>query len=215
MTDHTAHRRPYRREAEEKRRDDLIAAAIALVSEGGAEAATVRAIADRAGVTPGLIRHYFATKDDLTQTAYRLVMERMTQSAVEALSGAAPDDPVGRLAAFVAANFRAPVLDPVNLSVWAAYLHRSRNDPTINAVHQTTYLAYRDQLQTLIAALPGRPVDAEKDRRDAISCNALIDGLWIEGAALPDAFRRGEVARIALDAIGAILRHPLPSPPDI
>lgn len=209
----TAHRRPYRREAEEKRRDDLVAAAIALVAEGGSEAATVRAIADRAGVTPGLIRHYFNTKDDLTQTAYRTVMERMTQSAVAALSGAPADDPVAQLAAFVTANFRAPVLDPVNLSVWAAYLHRSRTDPSINTVHQATYLSYRDRLQALIAALPGRVADADRDRRDAIACNALIDGLWIEGAALPDAFEQGEVARIALDAIGAILRQALPLPP--
>lgn len=214
MTETPAHRRPYRREAEEKRRDDLIGAAISLVAEGGAEAATVRAIADRAGVTPGLIRHYFTTKDELTQTAYRTVMDRMTQSAVAALDDAPADDPVARLTAFVAANFRAPVLDPVNLAVWAAYMHRARNDPSMQAVHQTTYLGYRDRLQELIAALPGRRPDADRDRRDAIACNALIDGLWIEGAALPDAFLLGEVARVALDAIGTILHHPLPLPLD-
>ena len=52
-------RKPYRREAEDKRRQALIAATLALVSEGGARQATVRAIAERAGVTAGLIRHYF------------------------------------------------------------------------------------------------------------------------------------------------------------
>ncbi len=65
----TADRRPYRREGEEKRRDDLIAAAIDLVAEGGPEAATVRAIAARAGVTPGLILHYFQYKEDRTRAA--------------------------------------------------------------------------------------------------------------------------------------------------
>ena len=206
-------RRPYRREAEEKRRDDLIAAAIELVAEGGASAATVRAIADRAGVTPGLIRHYFETKEELTQTAYRQVMDRMTQSAVEALAAAPVDDPGARLAAFVAANFRPPVLDPVTLAVWAAYLHRTRSDAGMMSVHQATYLGYRDQLQALIAALPGRG-DAARDRRDAIACNALIDGLWLEGAALPETFQPGELARIALDGIGAILGQSLPAPVD-
>ncbi len=59
-------RRAYRRASEETRRADLIAATQELVAEGGSEAATVRAIAARAGVTPGLIRHYFQTKDELT-----------------------------------------------------------------------------------------------------------------------------------------------------
>lgn len=205
-------RRPYRREAEGKRRDDLVAAAVQLVSEGGAGAATVRAIAERAGVTPGLIRHYFASKDELTQTAYRSVMEGMTQSAVLSLGDAAANDPCARLAAFVAANFAPPVLDPVTLAVWAAYLHRSRTDPAMRAVHKATYLGYRDRLQELIAALPDRDGDPATDRRDAIACNALIDGLWIEGGALPDAFDRGELVRIALHAIGTLLGVTLTNP---
>ena len=45
-----ASRRPYRRESEERRREDLIAAALDLVAEGGLHAATVRAIADRIAV---------------------------------------------------------------------------------------------------------------------------------------------------------------------
>lgn len=205
-------RRPYRREGEEKRRDDLVAAAVQLVAEGGAAAATVRAIAERAGVTPGLIRHYFRTKDELTQTAYRSVMEAMTRSAMESLGGVEVDDPAARLAAFVAANFRPPVLDPVTLAVWAAYLHRSRNDPAMRSVHEATYMDFRTQLQALIAALPDRHGNADRDRRDAIACNALIDGLWIEGAALPEAFAEGELVRIALDAVGAILGVSLAAP---
>lgn len=205
-------RRPYRREGEEKRRDALIAAAIQLVAEGGAAAATVRAIAERAGVTPGLIRHYFASKDELTQTAYRSVMEAMTQSAVLSLGDAVADDPKARLAVFVAANFTPAVLDPVGLAVWAAYLHRARTDPAMRSVHEATYLGYRGQLQALIAALPGRNGDVAQDRRDAIACNAVIDGLWIEGAALPEAFAKGELVRIALDATGAILGVTLPDP---
>ncbi len=207
-------RRPYRREGEGKRRDDLVAAAVQLVAEGGTEAATVRAIAQRAGVTAGLIRHYFASKEELTRTAYRSVMEGMTQSAVLSLGDASVNDPLERLAVFVAANFRPPVLDPVTLAVWAAYLHRSRTDPAMRAVHETTYLDYRDQLQALIAALPDRPDDPARDRRDAIACNAVIDGLWIEGAALPDSFARGELRRIGLDAVGAILGVTLPHPAD-
>ena len=70
-------RRPYRRESQESRREALITAALELMAEGGAQAATVRAIAERAGITAGLIRHYFQSKDDLTRAAYAALMDRM------------------------------------------------------------------------------------------------------------------------------------------
>ena len=149
MTD----RRPYRRESEERRRDDLIAAALDLVSEGGPQAATVRAIAQRAGVTAGLIRHYFSTKEDLTRAAYRRLMDRMTADSAVVLQDG-PDDPAARLAWFVAASVSPPVVDPVAVGLWAGFLHGVQRDAAMRDVHIATYLGFRDMLQSLIAALP-------------------------------------------------------------
>ena len=98
-------RRLYRRESEESRRTALILATQELVAEGGPEAATVRAIAERAGVTPGLIRHYFQSKDELSRAAYRALMDGMTAKGADAIEGvgAGPEE---RLAAFIAAPVR-------------------------------------------------------------------------------------------------------------
>ncbi len=196
-------RRKFKREGEEARRDALIAAALSLVAEGGAQAATVRAIAERAGVTPGLIRHYFVNKEELTRTAYAALMSRMTEDNASVLA-TAPDTPEARLAVFVAASLRPPVVDAERLGLWAAFLHGVRTDPAIRAVHETTYLNYRDRLQALIAALP-RPADEVTLRHQAIACNAVIDGLWLEGSALPEAFGPDELPRIGLTSVGAIL----------
>ena len=78
-------------------------------------------------------------------------------------------------------------------------------------MHLETYLSYRDLLQGLIAALP-RGADESRDRADAIACNAVIDGLWLEGSVLPDSFAPGEIARIGLAAVGAILGVMLAEP---
>lgn len=200
MTD----RRPYRRESEETRREALILAALELVAEGGPEAATVRAIADRAGVTPGLIRHYFSGKDDLTRAAYRHMMDQMTADNVAVLA-AAPDCPRARLAVFVTASLTPPVMQPLRLAIWAGFLQLVRSDAAMRAVHEQTYLGYRDILESLIAALPRADAGASRCRRDAIACNAVIDGLWMEGSALPEGFATGELVGIGLHAIGAIL----------
>ncbi len=206
----TGERRMFRREGEGARRDSLITAALELIAEGGPEAATVRAIAERAGVTPGLIRHYFASKDDLTRAAYLALMQQMVQTSFDVLE-TAPDDPKIRLAAFVAASLRPPVMDATAIGLWAGFLHHVRRDPAMAAVHRTGYLRYRDQLQLLIAALPG-DTPRERLRTQAIACNGVIDGLWLEGGALPDAFAPDELAQIAVQSVGAILGIDLPYP---
>ena len=69
----------------------------------------------------------------------------------------------------------------------------------MRAIHARTYRDFRDRLEGLIAAAlaeAGRPADATATRRLAIACNGVIDGLWLEGGALPDAFAPGELAGI-------------------
>jgi len=198
-----ATRRPYRRASEETRRADLIAATQDLVAEGGSAAATVRAIAARAGVTPGLIRHYFQSKDDLTRAAYVSLMDGMTAKGADALEGVGAQ-PEERLAAFIAASLRPPVLDVGAVVVWAAYMHKVRIDPEVLAVHETAYVTYRNTLQSLIAVLPRTASDAQQ-RAEAIACNGLIDGLWLEGSILAHSFAHDEIVTIALRSAGAIL----------
>lgn len=196
-------RKTYRRESESQRRLALVEATLALVAEGGAQSATVRAIAERAGVTAGLIRHYFTSKDQLLIAAYRHLMDRMTEDSASVLR-AAPHAPEARLAAFVAASLTPPVVDPEALMLWATFIQETRSDPTMRETHAQTYLTYRDRLQGLIAALPGERSEAQL-RAHAIACNAVIDGLWMEGCALPEAFSKGELAELGIRSVGAII----------
>ena len=83
-------------------------------------------------------------------------------------------------------------------------MHKVRSDADLMAVHEAGYLAYRDALQTLIETLP-RVTRSGQTRGEAIACNALIDGLWVEGSLLPAAFAPGEVITIGLRSVGAIL----------
>ena len=199
----------FTRLGEDARREALIAAALDLMAAGGPGAATVRAIAEKAGVTPGLIRHYFNSKGDLTRAAYQAMMATLTSSSIAAPAHA-QSGPEARLALFVAVSLRPPIVDPASLGLWAGFLHQVRHDPQMRAVHETAYLHYRDLLQGLIAAQP-RPAGDAQLRADAIACNAVIDGLWLEGSALPHAFDLNELEQIGLRSVGAILGLPLAS----
>lgn len=196
-------RRPYRREPSERRRDDLIAAALAVMAEAGPGAMTVRTIAERAGISAGLIRHHFRSKEDLIRAAFAAMMDRMTETTrqvAEQHSG----NPQQAIAALVSSSLRPPVMEPERIGQWAGFLNLVRQDPVMRDLHEAAYLKYRDMLQAHIQQLPGKE-DPRLARHLAIACNGVIDGLWLEGGTLPHSFAPGEVERIGLSAVSSLL----------
>ncbi|MEZ5911365.1 MAG: TetR family transcriptional regulator [Paracoccaceae bacterium] len=138
----TETRRSFRHLGEAQRREDLIAAALELMAEGGPAAATLRAVAARAGVTPGLIRHYFDGKEGLLAAAYDHLMAGM--SGPGALAADTQPTPGETLAHFIRASLSPPVMDAGRMALWAGFIHMVRSNPDMRANHRRTYLAYSD-----------------------------------------------------------------------
>lgn len=205
-------RRTFKREGEEARRAALIDATLDCIAEGGPQAATVRAIAVKAGVTPGLIKHYFDSKEDLVAAAHETLMTRLTEASAASLDDL-PADPLARLAGFVANAVTPPVVDPRAMALWAASMQLVPRDAAMRAVHERTYLAFRNRLEAMIAdalRATGKPCDQATTRSLAIAGNALLDGLWIEASVLPDQFATGEMRSLAIRAFGRLLDLNLP-----
>ncbi|XOY56639.1 MAG: TetR/AcrR family transcriptional regulator [Rhodobacterales bacterium] len=205
-------RRTFKREGEEARRAALIDATLDCIAEGGPQAATVRAIALKAGVTPGLIKHYFDTKEDLVAAAHETLMTRLTEASAAALDDL-PADPIARLTGFITNAVTPPVVDPRAMALWAASMQLVPRDAAMRDVHEATYLAFRDRLERMIAdalRAAGKPHDKPTTRALAIAGNALLDGLWIEASVLPDQFAQGEMRSIAIRAFARLLDLKLP-----
>jgi TetR/AcrR family transcriptional regulator, regulator of cefoperazone and chloramphenicol sensitivity len=69
----------------------LLHAALELFGERGFDGTTVRAIAERAGVTPGLVVHHYGTKAALRAAVDRLVLDSIAEAWGE-LADIAPTD---------------------------------------------------------------------------------------------------------------------------
>ncbi|RWX79442.1 TetR family transcriptional regulator [Neorhizobium lilium] len=200
-------RRSYTRASEAERREDLILATLDCIAEFGIQGATVRQIATRAGVTGGLIRHYFSGKDQMLQEAYRKVMTGMTEIAIEA--SAHGDTARARLQHFIVANVTPPVTDPRTLSLWAAFISHIQTDQSFAAIHRENYLAFLEAMETLLTGFfreEKREVSKAQCRGYAIALNALVDGLWLEGTLAADMFGERELADNALSSVEALLR---------
>lgn len=196
-------RRSFHRAPEGERRQELIEATLDCISEFGLKGATVRQIAIRAGVTAGLVRHYFESKDQMVAEAYRAVIASLTDKASQV-----EGDPETCLRDFIAINLTEPVADSRSISLWAAFISQVRVDPVLAEIHREGYLAFRNTLQELLAdflAAKGKPADAETCRAFAIAINGLVDGLWVEGCLAGDLFREGELVAIAMSSAEALL----------
>ncbi|WP_459960564.1 TetR/AcrR family transcriptional regulator [Nocardia sp. IFM 10818] len=66
-----------RRVDHEERRRKIAAALWRTVSTQGLEGVSLRTVATAAGVSMGLVQHYFATKDDMLLYAYGMLSERV------------------------------------------------------------------------------------------------------------------------------------------
>ena len=170
----TTVRQAFTRESADARRADLIDATAAVLAEHGLAGTNVRAICAKAGVSPGLLRHYFAGNDDLVAATYQATSDRMDAIFAAAVDGAGPD-PRARLNAYLTASFRPPVTDPELLGAWTAFWALARSDARMADIHAESYAGYRARLGELLTAC-GAP-EAE---RLAIMLTAMVDGLWLE-----------------------------------
>lgn len=192
------------RETPDVRRQALIEATALCLAEKGVGGTSVRAICARAGVSSGLLTHYFEGVNALILATYLDVGATVSAALDQAVEDAG-DDPRDRLRACLQANFRAPILDPDLLATWIAFWSLVKSDPAIAAVHAQVYAATRAQLETLLrAAVPEMP--PARARLAAISLTALVDGLWLELCLDPSTFSAEEaqamVERAMMLALG-------------
>ena len=198
-------RRPYHREPEAVRQHDLIEATLDCIAEFGLAGATVREVALKAGVTPGLIRRYFLTKERLVEAAYAKLSADMTATINTAI-GEGPANL--RLARFIRASLTAPLVDAKTLSLWAAFISAVNIDAGMAAIHRDGYRGFRRKAESLIHDLTlerGLAPLPALVHSQSIAVNALIDGLWLEFSISPEEFTAIDVVAFAQECAARLL----------
>lgn len=191
----------FRRAEPDARRLSLIEACARVLAKDGVGGASVRAIAVAAGVSPGLVGHYFAGIDALVAATYAHV-EAQVAHALDAAVAVAGPDPRARLDAFVSATFLPPVASGDLLATWIAFWSLVRSRADIARQHDEQYAAARARLEALLGECGLATV---RRRRAAIAITALVDGLWLELCLSPQAFAAEEAAAIARGALDSVL----------
>lgn len=202
VTAQPAFRRPaFSRAEPDARRASLIEACARVLAREGAAGASVRAIAAEAGVSPGLVGHYFDGVDALVAATYAHVGAQVDAALDEALAVAGPS-PRARLEAFLTASFTPAIARGELLATWVAFwsLVASRTD--IARQHDAQYAGFRARLEDLLCECGVPPAQR---RAQAIALTALVDGLWLELCLSPDVLSADEAARIVRAQVAGLV----------
>ncbi len=178
-----------RPEPEEDRRQQIIDHTIDTLAEEGFVGTTLARIGARAGISPGLIAHYFTDKDGLLEAVFRTLASRVRENVLRRLATA--HTPRARVQAVIDANLAPEEFEPrtgiVWLAFWGQVVHAKRL-ARVQAVYQ------RRMLANLCHALrPLMPV--AEARHLAMMIAAMIDGVWLRATLSGWAEADGEAAR--------------------
>lgn len=132
------------RKRPEERRAEIVDAAAAIALDEGMERITLRAVAERLGVRPGLITHYFPAAEDLVVEAFT----RASATERELFFPAGDRTPVERLAHFVDHMERG--LSAPLARLWLNAQHLSRFVPALDAALQQQDALDRERLRSII-----------------------------------------------------------------
>lgn len=183
---------------EEIRRRQLIDATIASIHEIGFADSSLSRISARAGVSTGIVHHYFEDKADLLEATLRQLGDTLRDSVVQRLKLAT--SPVERLLAVVDGNIGPDQFTPQGVSAWLAFWAQVPTSARLARVQNIIISRLHDNLVHALKMM-GRHDAVDVARATA----ALIDGLWLRAALSSNGPDPRHARRLVLDYLNAKL----------
>ncbi|MDP2243080.1 transcriptional regulator BetI [Pseudomonas sp.] len=184
------------------RRSQLIAATLEAVDQVGMGDASIAYIARLAGVSNGIISHYFKDKNGLLDATMRHLMLALN-TAVRARRAALKDNsPRAHLRAMIDGNFDDSQVNGPAIKTWLAFWASSMHQPCLRRLQRVN----DHRLDSNLCCQFRRVLPAQQARAASRGLAALIDGLWLRGALSGGSFDTQQAIQIAYDYLDQQLR---------
>jgi len=181
------------------RKRQLIDATIASIHAYGYGDTTVARIGRAAGVSPGIIHHYFGGKGELLEATMRSLLRGLRRSVIKRLEHA--HGPRARIEAIIDGNFAGEQFAPEAVTAWLAFWAQVPHAPRLARLQHVNAQRLRSNLRHAFRELlPAARVD-----RATSGLAAMLDGLWLRCALTPGGIAPSEARSLA----GEYLEHQL------
>ena len=207
MDDAKQPRRRASRQAPEVRRQDLLAVTISCLARLGPRGTTGREICRQAGVSHGLLRHYFTNPSNLLLETYEELCDNFIARFQQELEVPHPD-PWEGLDSFFAVLFSDEWASSDILGAWMAFWTLVRSNEEFARTSENFNGRLRELLLSAVARLPqARVPNADV----AAILSAVMDGLWLDYCLSPGRLPRER----ALALCSLTLRQLVPEPAQV
>lgn len=166
---------------EEVRREQIRAAAYDLAAESGLRAITIRDVAERAGLSPGLVLFHFGSKEHLVLEVLGWVLE--TTTALRIGPEIAPIEAPGeRLLALLRQEMARLTAEPLRIRLFFEFWSAGLWDPAIGVRMKQELDRYREAFRPMTAAV----VAADPARFPGVTAEGLaaVAVSFIKGCAV-------------------------------
>jgi TetR/AcrR family transcriptional repressor of bet genes len=181
------------------RRRQLIEATIASIHEDGFQDATVARISRRAGLSVGMVNHYFDGKGELLEATMQSLAAESMAGAQSLLKGAT--GPEEELLAIIDGNFAPSQRSPEAISAWLSFYAQVPG----NAEFARIQLEMDRELLTLLRPRLEKLVAPERVESRAQAIVALIYGLWLRHTQDAEGFNLDVVRQISREHVADIV----------
>ncbi len=189
-------------EAKAKRRAAILAAASALLAQGGIERTTLSAIATEAGTTKSNIYRYFESREEILM---RLLTEDLHETSEALAQALTKPRPVPEIAALLANGLAANPRLCLLISITASTLEHNISTNTLRDIKRDMVASLELTATALHTAIPEIPLEQAENAVQILF--TLIIGLWphsTPGPALQALYKEPEFTRFDLDFSGVL-----------
>ncbi|NOH78671.1 transcriptional regulator BetI [Vibrio sp. RE86] len=165
----------------EIRKPQLVKATMAVIDRVGLHAASIALISKEAGVSTGIINHYFGGKHGLLEETMREILRQHSTTIMDKLAKLRKEAHQQRIIAIVDGNFVGFQAENQVAKTWLAFWSYSMHDEKLKRLQHVNEKRLLTHLKIELKAL------FTNDQAEVVAHGiaALIDGIWLRGTLNP------------------------------
>ncbi|MDH5354560.1 MAG: transcriptional regulator BetI [Gammaproteobacteria bacterium] len=158
------------------RREQLIEATLDCVDLHGVNGATISKISKQAGVSTGIVHHYFHNKDDLLEGSMRLMLAHLGHGIIKRKLLA--KNHTESILAIIDGNFSEKQIERKSTKIWLSFWAEALHSEVLVRLQTVNMRRLHSNLTYHFKHL----IPHEDAKLVASGMAALIDGIWLRGA---------------------------------
>ncbi len=163
------------------RKPQLVNATMSVIDKVGLHAASISLISKEAGVSTGIINHYFGGKHGLLEETMREILRQLSFTVTNNLRELPKDAHHQRINAIIDGNFVGYQAEHKVAKAWLAFWSYSMHNEQLKRLQRVNERRLLSHLRRELKAL----LTVEQAELVSHGIASLIDGIWLRGTLNP------------------------------